>query len=94
MRCHLIRLGLALSGLRGHLDIVRQCREWGAININGAVRAAAGCGYLELVRHCLEWGSTEIDVATAMTLIENHDKLVQLCLDWAVLHSDPKSDSD
>ena len=39
----------------GHIEIVRLCREWGAIDYDRAMCRAAENGHDEIVKLCREW---------------------------------------
>ena len=48
---------------KGHVEIVKLCKEWGATDFNRAMSNAAWEGHVEIVKLCKEWGATDFNLS-------------------------------
>lgn len=75
-----------IAALSGHESIVRQCLDWGALNINIVMQAAARLGHDSIVRLCHEWSTigVSVNITWAMSQAANgdHEVIVRMCREW------------
>ena len=67
---------------KGHVEIVKLCKEWGATDFNSAMEEAAWEGHVEIVKLCKEWGATDFDEAMSYAAKGGHVEIVKLCRGW------------
>ena len=70
------------AACKGHIEIVKLCKEWGAIDFDSAMRFAAWDGDIEIVKLCKEWGATDFDEAQRIAAENGHIEVVKLCRGW------------
>ena len=67
---------------KGHIEIVKLCKEWEAADFDEAIQPAACKGRIEIVKLCKEWGATNFDVAMRFAAYGGHIEIVKLCKEW------------
>ena len=70
------------AAYRGHIDLVKLCKEWVATDFNSAMCEAAGEGHIDLVKLCKEWGATDFSSAMDCAVYGGHVDIVKLFRDW------------
>ena len=53
----MVSAAMVHAAKHGHIDMLKQCKQWGAINFGEAMEAAACNGHIEIVKLCKEWGA-------------------------------------
>ncbi len=73
---------ISIAAQGGHEDIVRQCKEWGACDYDGAICWAAEGGHLVLVHLFKEWGARNYDDVMCWAAQKGRLDLVRQCHEW------------
>ena len=71
--------GMREAALKGHVEIVKLCKEWEA---NNATREAAEVGYIKTIKLCKERGARNFDEAMIEEAGSGHVEIVKLCKEW------------
>lgn len=79
-----IYVAMGKAALNGHIEVVTQCKEWGADNIHGALNLAARNGHIDIIKQCKKWGFNNYsrDCAMEVTVCMGHIDVVLLFKKW------------
>ena len=65
-----------------HIEMIKLCKRWGAIDFDLAMVNAAREGHIGMVKLCKEWGATEFDEAMRWAAKNGHIEIIKLCKEW------------
>jgi hypothetical protein len=76
-----IEVAMEKAARNGHIEIVKQCKEWGARSFNVSMERAAAGGHIEIVILCKSWGADYFRWTWAEAAYNGHYDIVKLLLE-------------
>ena len=73
---------ICCAAYRGHIWIVKLCREFGATDFEEAMCFAARNGHVEIVKLCREYGATDFEEAMCFAARNGHVEIIKLCREF------------
>ena len=76
------RLLMVYAARRGHIEIVKWCKEKGYTNYDDSMWDAALGNHVEIVKMCKKWGARDFNGGLERAAAKGHLNLVELFIEW------------
>jgi len=73
---------MSYAALRGYIDIVKICKEFGATNYNDSMIAAALKGHIDIVKLSKELGATDYNIAMMFAARYGIIETIKMCKEY------------
>lgn len=68
----------------GHIEIVKRCKQYGAVDYNEAIKWAAAKGHIQIVKLLQSWGADDFVIAAQEAAKYGHVEILILFKEWGL----------